>query len=209
MAQYGLTLITAPTIEPVSLAEAHLQCGVANDISYHDPKFSSLITAAREKVETDTGRAIITQTWDYTFDLLPCGLEAIYLPKNPVLSISSLKYYDTSNAQQTLSTSYYMTLLDREPGEIRLKYQQQWPSLYGERGVVTVRFVCGYGSTPASVPQSLKHAMLLLISWWFEKREAVVLGTISKNLEQSYEALITKYITGDEFHSYSRSFEYA
>ncbi len=203
MAQYGLTLVTAPTIEPITSAEARLQCGIADDAAgYHDPKLLSLIKAAREKVETDTGRAVIAQTWDYTFDLWPYGLEAIYIPKAPVSAITSVKYYDTTNVEQTLATSVYKTFLDREPAEIRLKKSQQWPFLYGEQGVITVRFVAGYGAAATAVPESLKAAMLLLVSDWFENRDG---ERPTNTTPRAYDALIQKYLTGDEFHTYSRS----
>lgn len=203
MAQYGLTLVTAPTIEPITTAEARLQCGIADDAAgYHDPKLLSLIKAAREKVETDTGRAVINQTWDYTFDLWPYGLEAIYIPKAPVSSITSVKYYDTSNAEQTLATSVYKTILNREPAEIRLKNAQSWPSVYGEPGVITVRFVAGYGAAVTAVPESLKAAMLLLVSDWFENRDGERPNSTSN---RAYDSLINKFLTGDEFHTYSRS----
>jgi len=202
MATYGTTLVTAPAIEPITTAEAAQQCEVADGIAYHERKLNSLIQAAREKVETDTGRAIISQTWDYTFDLFPYGLEPIYLPKSPVSSVTSLKYYDTSNVQQTLATTVYKTFLDREPAEIRLKYQQQWPFLYGEQGVITVRFVCGYGAAATAVPESLKAAMLLLIGTWFENREAEM--PVITN-DRAYDSLIARFMTGDEFHCYGRT----
>ena len=209
MAHYGLTLITAPTSEPVSLAEAKKQCGVANDIDYHNEHLDTLVTAAREKVETDTGRALLTQTWDYSFDLFPCGLEPIYIPKSPVISITSLKYFDTTNTEQTLATTVYhpSRFLNREPAEIRLKKSQSWPALYGENGVITVRFICGY-VTALAVPESLKQAIKLLVANWFENRSPNIIGTIN-SVELSYEALIAKWQTGDEFHTYGRSFEYA
>lgn len=198
MPQYGLTLSTAPTSEPVSLTEAKRQCGIADDISFHDQRLMGLVQAAREKVEADTGRAIVTQTWDYTFDLWPCGLGAIYLPLNPVSSVTHVKYYDTSNVQQTLSTNTYKTLLDREPAEIRLKNAQQWPSLYGETGVISIRFVAGWAV--ASVPEYLKQAIKLLVQAHFDGEQVN---------NDRYRDLISHGITGDEFHSYSRSFEYA
>ncbi len=203
MASYGLTLVTAPTIEPITSAEARLQCGVADDAAgYHDPKLLSLVQAAREKVETDTGRAVMQQTWDYTFDLFPYGMRPLYIPKAPVSSITSVKYYDTLNVQQTLATSVYATYLDREPAEIRLKYQQQWPFIYYQPGVITVRFVAGYGAAETAVPESLKAAMLLLVSDWFENRDGERPNTTTN---RAYDALINRFIVGDEFHTYSRS----
>ena len=203
MARYGLTLITAPTLEPVTEAEAFTHCNiVASAGSYYGPQIRAFITAAREKVETDTGRALMTQTWDYTFDLWPCGLEPIYLPKAPVSAITSVKHYDTSNVQQTIASSVYKPLLDREPGEIRLKNAQSWPALYGETGVITVRFVCGFGATTLTVPESLRTAIKLTVESWFNPEK-------QKANDFAYEALIDKWRTGDEWHTYGRSVEYA
>lgn len=196
MANYGLTLVTATTSEPLTLDEAKRQCGIADGVEYHNQHLESLVKAAREKVETDTGRALLSQTWDYTFDLWPCGLEPICLPFAPVSAISSVKYYDTSNVQQTLSTDTYKTLLNREPGEIRLKNAQSWPSVYGETGVITVRFVAGY-ATQVAVPESLKAAVRLLLGSLFSEEPLN---------EQAYDSLIAKWRTGDEFHLYGRSF---
>lgn len=196
MPTYGITTVTAPAIEPVSLDEAAHACGLEVGSAYHEFDLKSLIQAAREKVETDTGRALITQTLDFTVDVFPCGLDAIYLPKNPVSSVTSLKYYDTSNVQQTLATTVYKTLLDREPAEIRLKYQQQWPSLYGEQGVITVRFVCGYGAAASSVPECLKWAMKLFMRAEYEQ---------TPMNEDRYHALIARATVGDEFHCYGRT----
>ena len=202
MASYGLTLVTAPAIEPVTLEEARYQVGVPAGVDYHDTNLTRLITAAREKVETDTGRAIITQTWEMAIDLLPFGINALYLPRSPVQSVTYIKYYDTTNTQQTLSTATYKTLLDREPGEIRLHWQQIWPLLYWEPGVVTVRFVAGYGDTAANVPQSLKQALLLLIGWWFEDPTAM---QTNNRTDAAYKALISRHTVGDEFHVYGRT----
>lgn len=199
MANYGLTLVTAPTSEPITLAEAKLQCGVADAVTFQDDAIRGLITAAREKVEADTGRALMSQTWDFTFDLFPYGMRALTLPKCPVSSVTSLKYYDQSNVQQTLSSTVYKTFLDREPPEIRLHYQQQWPFLYGEQGVITVRFVAGY-ATAADVPQGIVQAMMLLIQSWFEQA-----GGMTDVADRAYNALINRWRTGDEFTSYGRS----
>lgn len=196
MATYGLTLVTAATSEPVTLAEAKVQCGVAEGMTYHDDKIRSLIAAAREKVEADTSRALVTQTWDYVFDVFPCGLEAIYLPKTPIASVTHIKYFDQTNTEQTLATSVYKTFLNRVPAEIRLKYGQQWPFLYGEAGVITVRFVAGQGVT--AIPGALKQAVLLSLHSLYDPAAA-------GDIEDAYMSLIQTHMVGDEFHAYGRT----
>jgi len=70
-------LVTAPAFEPVSLADAKAQCRV--DVADDDALISGLVTAARQYVESETGMALITQTWDVFADefrhsmrLFPC-----------------------------------------------------------------------------------------------------------------------------------------
>lgn len=205
MASYGLTLVTAPTVEPVTLAEAKWQCGVAQSVGpLYDQEIKRLVEAARRKVEEDTNRAGINQTWDLALDCFPLGLEPIYIPKAPLSSVTSISYYDTAGASQTLSTSTYKVIASRQPGEIRLKYQQAWPLLYSEPSVVTVRFVAGYGSAEKDVPATFKQAILLLVNHWFENKGAAITGTIQTATEIAYQSLIDTLTVGDDFHCYAR-----
>ena len=57
----SLTLLAAPAVEPVSLdqAKAALRIGHAAD----DDRILHLIRAARQRLEAETGRAFIAQTW--------------------------------------------------------------------------------------------------------------------------------------------------
>ena len=88
----------------------------------------------------------------------------------PVLSVTSIKYLDTAGVQQTLDSSLY--LVDTVACCVVPAYGQSWPSLYPVSQPVTVRISCGYGATAASVPGTIKSAMLLLIAHWYENREA-------------------------------------
>lgn len=197
MARYGLTLQTAPTIEPVTFAEAQRQIGLAAGNDFDQERIEGLITAARLKLERMTNRAFVNQTWDLTLDCFPTGLDPIYLPKAPVVSVTHVKHYDTSNVQQTIATSVYKVLTAREPGEIHLKYQQQWPSLYSEASVVEVRFVAGYGATASTVPQTARKAILLDVHSMYDPEDA-------GDIEATYNALADSLAVGDEFHCYAR-----
>lgn len=97
----ALFLVMAPSIEPVSLAEAkaHLRVEVNDENSL----IQTLITAARQYVETATRRALLQQTWDDKLDAFPCG--AIVLPLSPVTSVTSITYLDTAGVSQTWSSS--------------------------------------------------------------------------------------------------------
>lgn len=175
-----LTLVTAPVLEPITLDEAKHQ--VCQDGTIDDSHLGSiLIPAVRQRGENATNRAFITQTWDYVLDAFPSD-DYIELPLPPLQSVTSLKYYDTSGTQQTWASTNYDVQApagDRcARGRLKLSYGVTWPSTYGEIGDVTIRFVCGYGSTRESVPHLLRAAMLMDLASLDAQRENVLVGTI-------------------------------
>lgn len=198
---YGLALITAPTIEPVSLdeAKAHVRFFSNDD----DAAISRLITAARMSAERFMGRAILTQTWELTTDMLPGGLDPICLPMAaPLQSVTHVKYYDTSGVQQTWSSANYIVSAAKEPGTIRLAYNVAWPSYQLRPDSIAVRYVAGW-TTAALVPAAIKQAILLLVGHWFANREEVITGTISTRIDFAAEHLLSQYRLGDEFTCYA------
>jgi uncharacterized phiE125 gp8 family phage protein len=174
----ALTLVTAPTVEPVTLAEAKLHLRV--DTADEDALIDTLIRAARQYVETFTRRALIAQTWDDKRDEFPCGDGTIELPIAGVSSVTSISYVDTNGDTQTWSASLYQTDLPSGPkapfARICPAYAQYYPQTRTQMNAVTVRFVAGYGTTSAAVPESLKAGIKLLIGHWFMNREAVMVG---------------------------------
>lgn len=184
-----LSLVTGPTVEPVSLAAAKLHLRV--DADDDNGLIQALIMAARQHVESYTRRQLITQTWDYQIDAFPCG--EIVVPLAPVSSVTSITYLDTTGATQTWSSSNYRTDLPSGPWAQRARiepaYGVSYPSTYGVMNAVTVRCVSGYGSTAASVPAPLVAAMKLLIKHWYDLREPVVVGSVT-SVPMSVDALL-------------------
>jgi len=178
----------APTETPVTLAEvkAHLRV----DHSDEDELISGLIDAATAHIDGYSGilgRALVTQSWKIEVD----DWDDLDLPLSPVASITSVKYYDGSNAQQTLAATVYQ-LVNRAGGSCaELKYGQTWPVTYTRADAIEVIFVAGYGAASA-VPQAIKLAMLLLIGHWYANREAVSTDAGSP-LPLAVESLLAPY----------------
>lgn len=199
---YGLTIVTAPTAEPLSTAEAAAHVRVATEGGTFDVELLRLIKAARRIFELRTGRQIINATYDYKFDCFPCG--KISIPKSPLSSVTSIAYYDSTGTLQTLATSVYKVISSREPGEIHLKSGQSWPTVYSEAESVTIRFVAGYGATALVVPDEIKSTLLLMIDDWFEHRMG------EGEVGPAVTSLLTSLSTGDEFTTYGEpSYAYA
>lgn len=190
----ALSLVTAPSGEPISLTEAknHLYVDMADD----DDLIRGLIAASRQYAESYTHRALLTQTWDLKLDGFPC--DVLTLPMPPVSSITSISYLDQANVSQVWSTSDYLTDLPSgpkaSPARITPAYGVPWPFTLSVMNAVTVRFVCGYG-TAKQVPDGILAAMKLLIGHWFEHRDAVHVGTGDTVTEvpRSVDALLWQY----------------
>lgn len=174
-----LVVVTPPTAEPVSLAEAKAHLRV--DSSDENSLISALIASARQWVEAYTNRSLGLQTLELQ---LPCFASVIELPRPPLRTLVSVKYLDSSNVEQTLSVgSYYRTVehSDGQPGFLELLENVTLPTTYSSRVAVKVRYQAGYdtsGSPGDIVPEAIKQAMLILIAEMYEYREITVTGSI-------------------------------
>jgi len=179
-------LVTAPVSEPITLAEAKKQLELSPTDTAHDAQLSLLIQAAREQWEADTDSACLTQTWKVTAEEFDD--DEIYLPKRPVQSITHVKYYDSGDVLQTLSTSVYD--LDQSCRAVRLKNLQVWPAVSDRWDAITITYVAGYAQSYL-VPAIAKQAMLLLVGYYFDANR----GDNDRNNDQrAYEALVTKFM---------------
>ena len=185
---------TAPTLEPVTLDEAKTHCVITS--TDDDTFIGNLITTAREKVESDTNRSLITQTWEQYLDCFPWNTPgawpaAILLEPAPLQSVTSLTYIDTDGATQTLTEGVDFTVDTKsEPARIVPFYGTSWPSTRAVPNAVTITIVTGFGDAPSDVPERFKQAMKLLISHWNENREAIITGTMVEKVPFGYENII-------------------
>lgn len=162
----SLSLITPPTVEPVSLAEAKLHLRV--DFDDDDALIESLISAARVAAETLTGRQICTARWMRTLDRFPCS--SLLLHRCPVQSVVEISYQDQLGQWQTVDPSIYVSDLTSEPARITPGFGNTWPITLSQIGVVRVVFDAGYG-TPSDVPEGLKSWIKLRIGSLYAHRE--------------------------------------
>ena len=160
-----MPLITAPTVEPVALADAKLHLRVDSDAD--DSLITSLITAARQQAEHRTGRRIGLQTWARSYDAFPGW--SLLLPDPPVTEIVSIQYEDTAGILRTMPAEDYRLRPLSEPAAVLPV--KAWPVAIAEPGAVTVTYRCGLAATDARW-ESLRAWMLLAIGTWYANREA-------------------------------------
>lgn len=210
---YGLTLVTGPTVEPITLAEAKIAARVQWDSE--DDYITGLIKAARRHAEQVTKRQLIHATRRITLDYFPrpemptrtlrrTPAGAVYrpwwmnesliaawdvgripLPWAPLASVVSITYDDADGVAQALDSEEYRVLADRWPGEIEAA--DEWPETYDHSAAVRIVFVSGYGATADDVPEDIRQALLWLVAWWYEKREP------EDKIPEAFERMLSPY----------------
>lgn len=182
----SLTLVTAPTTEPVVLADAKAWARI--DDTTDDTLVTQLITSARMAAEEYLRRALITQTYKLTLDLscsflgaawsdgvydLPVtalygGLpRTIELPKGPIQSITAVTTYDLNDTATTYSSSNYH--IDAAGERLVLNYGAIWPANLRPVAATEITYVAGYGDASA-VPQPIKTGMMIHVASLYEQR---------------------------------------
>ena len=195
----ALDVTTAPTFEPVTLAEAKEAMNLSH--GRHDSLITGLIVAARRFVETTLRQTLPTTTYTLYLDRWPSKRRygestashgSILLPMPPAVSVTTVKYIDTDGNTATVSSSDYQVDTDSEPGRVKPAFDKTWPTTRGQFNAVTVQFVGGYATT-AKVPDGIKTAIKMAVAHWHENREPVVIGTITAKLPLAVESLLWQH----------------
>lgn len=193
---YRPVLVAAPTIKPVTLTEAKSWL----DISYtnKDTVITALIAAATSHLDGWTGilwRCLCEQTWRQDYDdFTSCKR----LPLFPVISITSVKYTDTSGVEQTIGSANYTLKNDDLGAYVEFVSTYSFPSLNVESAAMRITYLAGYADiagTPktSSVPDDIKHAIALLARHWFDNPSAVVVGVTAQKMPMAVDSLLAKY----------------
>jgi len=183
-------LVTPPTVEPITLAQAkdHLRVVVPEEDAY----ITSLIIVARSTLEGVIHRSISPQR-------LAIGADAFYpqrgLPRFPAAPTPNVvvTYYDQDGAQQTLPDTDYFLDPYVEPPQLHLLPGITAPRTQVRAGAVRVEYDAGYADLDATqeelaaaVPAPLKQWMLLAIGAFYEHREAVTAQVQTYELPEDF-----------------------
>lgn len=187
----AIAVITAPTVEPISLAEAKRQCVVEHDLD--DALLTLLISVAREHGESLTRRSWAPQTLELTLTGFPSSASYIELPYGPVSGLLSIKYLVANDdTEYTFDTSKLRFDFSRLLGRTILKAGETWPT-----GAVEVRVRYTAGWAAAEFPSVLKQWSLVKIASLYSQRENLVVGpqmlTVMELTRNFADALLDRY----------------
>ena len=174
----------APTTEPLDLTtEVKKHVEVSASEGRHDDHLNRLIKSDRQRWEHDTQRATVSRTFVENLSQFPDEEWRFY--RRPVTSVTTIKYYDSANAQQTLSSAVYS--VDVPNRKIHLALNQTWPTITDRWDAVEITYVAGQ----SIIDETAKQAMLIDIKMAFDDQMPPV------EMEQhrkAYENLVARYL---------------
>lgn len=189
--QWTQTRKTGPSDRPLSVDELKSRLNLSQYSAAHDDKLIQQIDAATQQFEADTDRICLQQTFELFLDAFPDNGE-IPIPKRPLSSVTSIKYYDEDATEQTLGTSIYKVDFGRR--RIRLEYEQEWPNHITKPNSITIEYVAGT-PTAASVPQLYKQAIAMLAGSWFDDP---AMERLKNPYQNTYHAIVDRLLSTGE-----------
>lgn len=167
-----LEIVTAPE------EGAHL-----NILSIEEFRRHALLTSTKRDLEFDENirdavdylasalrRTILPTTLRAYFPTFPDG-SVIELHRPPLVSVTSVKYLDTSSVEQPLSNSNYIVRTNTLVGNVELLPTYSWPSIADHPRAVRVLYVAGYDGTVHQIPHALKRATFFLAHHYSKVKE--------------------------------------
>lgn len=182
-------LLTAPAVEPVTLAEAKAHLRVEHDDD--DDVIAALIAAARIHVEAQTRRALITQTWRLVRDFWPADGRLTVVPV-PLNEITAARVYDANGATDAIDLQAFSP--DRAAAPAIISFAP-WSLQVPGRPVagIEIDVEVGYGDAASDVPQVLRQAIKLLVAHWYENRGLIAIGHEVAVLPATVAAMLAPY----------------
>ena len=180
-------LLTAPAVEPLSLADAKSFLRVEHDAD--DAIITSLVSAARNHVEAMARCALIAQTWRLVLDRWP--EQGRIAPRiGPLRAVSAARVFNAAGEAGAIDPEAFV--IDRAAGVIAAP---GWPLPAPGRSIAGIELdiEAGFGEAASDVPPMLLQAIRMLVAHWYENRGLIAIGQTIAMMPASVNAMISSY----------------
>lgn len=181
-------LLAGPATEPVSLAEAKAHARIDGDAE--DGLVETLIAAARIHIESLTARALIAQGWRAVLDAWPTS-RVVNLPVSPLMALTTVTAYDADGAGTELDLAQFQ--MEVAPARLLLPLAVDGAPTLRERQGLEIDYVAGYGADAEDVPADLRQALLALVAYWYQNRDAVVIAGSGALVPSGFDRMVAPY----------------
>ncbi len=158
----GIKQTVAPTISPITLEEAkeHMYISITED----DALIQAMIDTSTKITENYTGLQLNDATYVQALDNWE---DIITFLVNPIKSITSIEYYDTDNALQTLAITDFILDNYTIPNRLIKEENISLPDVKDRPNAILITFVAGL----TTIDEPLKSYIKLEVASFYENRE--------------------------------------
>ncbi len=190
------TVVTAPLLEPVSLADARTALAI-DSAGSQDKLLSTYISAARRYFEWRTGRTVHQTTLEWTLASFPAESYIVLPRATPLISIDSFTYKDSDAAVTNVPAADYIADTDSIPGRVVLAYGASWPSFTAyPSNPVRIRYTAGLASSPVTdAAEDIQLPILLLAAAMYENPVGLLTSDRGAVSQLSVDYGIEHYLT--------------
>lgn len=172
-------LVVAPTVTPVSVAEAKAHLRV--DHGLDDDLIARAIDAAIGHLDGYggiLGRALMAQRWRQFFPFWPAS-RTMPLALAPASAIVEIRVRAPDGSEAVVDPAAYRLLSGPSQPRILISLSANLTAPDCVPDAIAVTYSAGYGDTPDKVPAAIRQAMLLMVGDMYRFPETVALGASS------------------------------
>ena len=155
---------------------------------YDDQWIVDALASATDYCERALECCVARSNWRLTLDHFPASNGPIAIPLWPIHQITAIAYTNVNGANTSSNVIDIVQPVGLGRYLLQPKFGINWPEAQSPNGV-RIEFSAGFEDL-AAVPSTIQRAALMLISHWYENREAVLIGTISKEIELGFSSMV-------------------
>lgn len=184
--------LQSPADEPVSVTfvRDHTNLTDADDLVL----LESMISQAREIVELETNRVMLTTACVLKLDRFPAiGDLVIELPGGVCQGVDAITYIDPAGVERTWATDQWVLDAADTFGNARLGPARgvEWPAVEARGLAVTIEYTAGWNADTA-VPAALRGAIAKVAATLYDERHATSDGSALTS-SRWFRAMISRW----------------
>lgn len=155
-----------------------------------DTELARFLNVAARALEDDTRRLLLTGTVKEYYDVWPWDyLDVVHLARAPVVSFTSVTYYDTADVLQTWAGANYAADILSEPARLVVAEGATVtsPNIDQRPNAVIVEYECGYGAAVASLTADTVNAIFVKAAYLYARGRELGTAADAEAVERCWQ----------------------